>query len=206
MPGEGIDCHEVHRRCGNAHSGQGRSRVRGAGAVRFDGCIPQESQQAAESDVVVQPQDVRESLDGVLVSEDNPLSLYASESQPSPSGQPSTDGPGASAGGAAGTMRDRALSELGLGTNVDPKICEPVRDAAVSYLAVPATSADSYKALSRDNLTAMTVELAESPEHARGQVAENIELHGRCQDMTMSVSGVSVRTQVAPLNADVDAM
>ena len=157
----------------------------GLGLFALMGCTPQESQQAAESDVVVQPQDVRESLDGVLVSEDNPLSLYASEPQPSPSGQPSTDGSGASGGASAGTMRDRALSELGLGTNVDPKICEPVRDAAVSYLAVPATSADSYKALSSDNLTAVTVELAESAEDARGQVAENIDLHGRCQEMTM---------------------
>lgn len=102
-------------------------------------------------------------------------------------------------------MRDRVVSEMGLGASVDPKICEPVRDAAVSYLAIPTSSADTYKAVSKDNLTAVTVELVESTAHARDRVSRNVELRGRCQDMTMSVSGVSVKTKVTPLDANVDA-
>lgn len=179
----------------------------GLGLLALTGCTPPESQQpSAEADVVIQPHDARVSLEGVLVAEDNPLSLYTPETSPSQSGNPTSAGTQAPGSDSAGTLRDRAVSELGLGASVDPKICEPVRDAAVSYLAVPTTSADSYKAVSRDNLTAVTVELAESAEQARERVAENIKLQGRCQDMTMSVSGVSVRTQVAPLDADVDAL
>lgn len=180
----------------------------GLGLYALTGCASPEGLQSDEADVVVEPEDARQSMDGVLVSEDNPLSLYTPPpgTGPSASARPSPVETGGSGGDSAGTLRDRAVSELGLGAQVDPKFCEPLRDAAVSYLAVPASSAESYKAVSRDNLTAVTVELADSAEKARERVTENIDLHGRCQDMTMSVSGVSVQTRVTPLDADIDAI
>lgn len=159
-----------------------------------------------DPDVVVDPTDARHSLDGVLVSEDNPLRLYTADPGTGQSNRSSPTPPVGSGGDSGRAVRDRAVSELGLSAAVDPEMCEPVRDVAISYLAVPPTSADSYKAVSKDNLTAVTVELADSTDQARQRVAENIELHGHCQNMTMTVSGVSVQTRVTPLNVEVDAV
>ncbi|MFC3479815.1 hypothetical protein [Kocuria carniphila] len=180
----------------------------GLGLYMLSGCASPEAQHSTESHIVVEPEDARQSMDGVLVSEENPLSLYTTRqgAGTAASDQPSSPGTNETGGDSGGRARDRAVSELGLGAQADPKICEPVRDAAVSYLAVPASSTNSYKALSRDNLTAVTVELTDSAEDARERVTENIELHGRCQDMTMTVSGVSVQTRVMPLDVDVDAL
>ena len=134
----------------------------GLGLAFLTGCTPPEGRETAESNVVVEPHEARQSLEGVLVSEGNPLSLYTSEGARSESARPSPSDTADSGAHSGGFMRDRAVSELGLDANVDPKICEPVRDAAVSYLAVPAMSADSFKAVSEDNLTAVTVELVDS--------------------------------------------
>lgn len=52
----------------------------GLGMALLTGCTPPEGREDAESNVVVEPHEARESLDGVLVSEGNPLSLYTSGS------------------------------------------------------------------------------------------------------------------------------
>lgn len=175
----------------------------GLGLCILAGCASPQGLQSDAAAVVVEPEDARQSMDGVLVSVDNPLSLYTPP--PGSGDRPSSLETGGSGGDSAGTMRDRAVSELGLGAQVDPKICEPVRDAAMSYVAVPAATSDSYKAVSRDNLTTVTVELADSAEQARERVTENLELRGRCQGMNLTVSGVSVPTRVTPLDANIEA-
>lgn len=167
-------------------------------------CSAPGSSEPMEADLTVEAEDARRALEGVKVSEGNVLRLYPATSS-SPSAAPTRAVSRDMFDESSGAIRNRTLSEMGDRANVDPEICNRVRDVGVSYLAAPEPNSNSYKAVSEDSMTAVTVALKDSAQRARDEVTDSVDLYARCRDMTLNVAGMTLETHVIPLDIPVDA-
>lgn len=99
----------------------------GLGLYMLSGCASPEAQHSTESHIVVEPEDARQSMDGVLVSEENPLSLYTTRqgAGTAASDQPSSPGTNET-GGDSGVERATARSaNWGWGPKRTPRSANP---------------------------------------------------------------------------------